>query len=630
MTRATTYRPDIDGLRAIAVMSVLLFHLDVSWLSGGFVGVDIFFVISGFLITRLIYAEMKETGTFSFNRFYLRRFMRLLPAAFIVLIAVLIAGYFLLLPDAYARLGKISAAAVFSLSNFFFWSEAGYFDVEATLKPLLHTWTLGVEEQFYLVWPITLWVLLSRKALSAQYWVPVIFLMAVGLASLISAEWMLNRSSETAFYLLPFRICEFAIGAGLVWIVDRFLLHKLLYEICTFCGLMLIGFAVFVFDEVTRFPGLMALIPCVGTGLIIFAGHKSRYISFGLKLGPVIAVGLISYSLYLVHWPLIVFFKIKFGDSLDLTAKAGLLLVSIVLAALLYKFIETPFRRPEGLLKRFNSKQKFSGFVGVMLLISGASAFIWHQNGWPGRYDDKGLGPLIEKSATVKTERSQYLSKVFKRENAETDQQKIVIIGDSYANDIFVALADNYTSKSFLKLTQNGCRPFLDFRSQDWTDDKAKLCERYIAKMINELQSNEAITHIIVSTRWSDESFDAYYKTIDWLKSLGKPIIVVGPRNRLGKSHPKILAEASTMDEYKEAAIKFTRYDFIDRLNEKAKHIDGATYIDMRAFQCPLACDNILNRAAPIPVIYDTAHFTIEGAQFLGANMYKAHPNLFD
>ena len=278
------------------MLSVLLFHLDVALFSGGFVGVDAFFVISGFLITRLIRDDV-AAGKFSFTRFYVRRARRIFPALFLTLAATFVAGYLLFSSQHLMRLGGALVSAVFSVSNFYFWGEAGYFDTAAHLKPLLHTWSLGIEEQFYLLWPAILVFTLLR----APRWAPVALLFVGGALSLFLSEFFV-RWPSIAFYLLPFRAFEFALGAVLVWLNPHRMKSAIWGELWVAAGLGMLGYSIVSFSGETPFPGLNALIPCVGTALIIYGG-ESRFLSRLLSNPIAVGIGLISYSLYLVHWP---------------------------------------------------------------------------------------------------------------------------------------------------------------------------------------------------------------------------------------------------------------------------------------------------------------------------------------
>ena len=348
----TKYQPHIDGLRAIAVLVVLLFHLGVSGFPGGFVGVDVFFVISGFLITRLIRSEIDETGTFAFGRFYLRRARRLAPALLLTLTLSLIAGVFLFSPESLKRLGAETLTSLTSTANIYFWQQADYFDVSTRLRAMLHMWSLSVEEQFYLLWPATI-VLLYRGRFRRAF---PILLGALVLTSL----WLnfpfgrgipagssilplaFENGKPTIFFLLPFRVFELGIGAMLAWLPSRWSLPKTAHDASLLLGLSLIGVSVASFDSELLFPSFYALVPCIGAALVIHSGEHSRCAAL-LRTKALVGIGLISYSLYLLHWPMIVFWEYAYGPArrweMVLLGAA-----SILLAMLSYRFVEQPFR----------------------------------------------------------------------------------------------------------------------------------------------------------------------------------------------------------------------------------------------------------------------------------------------
>ncbi|MCB0335296.1 MAG: acyltransferase, partial [Bdellovibrionales bacterium] len=277
------YRADIDGLRALAVLGVLIYHLDPAFLSGGFVGVDIFFVISGFLITQLIVSEVQETHQFRFGRFYIRRFRRLFPALLFTLTICLIFSFSILFPIHFERFSGALLHATFSLSNFFFWSESGYFDASSSVKPLLHTWSLSVEEQFYLIWPIFIVTITLR---TSRLTVPILVILLGGLSyycnylvfggdGLMLPEYLgteLDERAATAFFLTPFRIFEFAIGGIMTWLLTIGSRSNLLKELLVVGGLASIAYSMIAFSDGTIFPYYNALIPCIGTAMLIHAG----------------------------------------------------------------------------------------------------------------------------------------------------------------------------------------------------------------------------------------------------------------------------------------------------------------------------------------------------------------------
>lgn len=344
------YRSDIDGLRAIAILSVILYHADFSFFSGGFVGVDIFFVISGYLITQLILRDIK-TNNFSFLNFYQRRIRRLMPAAIVVFSTTVIFSIPLLTPRHFVLFGKSLMTALISISNVFFWKQTGYFNVQSLYKPLLHTWSLSVEEQFYLFWPLCLF--LSYKFLKKNTWV---FILLLGLGSLLLNYFFLDQP-ETIFYLTPFRVFELCIGGLLVYIqnLDFLKNHRRLYELMCFIGLAMMSATIVLYSNKTTFPYIAALLPCLGSALVILSANQSKTGSF-LKLPPMTFIGRISYSLYLIHWPVFVFYRYWKFNECTLTENIILILLSIVLAYFLYTYIEQPFRQIR------NSQYRISNF----------------------------------------------------------------------------------------------------------------------------------------------------------------------------------------------------------------------------------------------------------------------------
>lgn len=336
------HRPDIDGLRAVAVLPVILFHFGFTALPGGFVGVDVFFVISGYLITRLLVHDI-DAGSFSFARFYERRARRLFPALFVVVSATIALSPLLLSTTGTQDAWASAIATLTSLSNVFFYTVSGYFETDSLTKPLLHTWSLSVEEQFYMVWPLLVLALMrlgGRRALLAGMGV-------MGLISLFTAQTLLQIDKSAAFFLTPFRVVEFTIGAAVLWF-DRLGPNSgpsPLRGISLILGLAAIFYSVFTFSETTAFPGLSALIPAIGTALALWGGPSK---GFGWILNnPLMrGIGLISYSAYLVHWPIAVYFDAYAFRAPNFAEQLAMLASTMVISTLLYRYVEQPFRRP--------------------------------------------------------------------------------------------------------------------------------------------------------------------------------------------------------------------------------------------------------------------------------------------
>jgi peptidoglycan/LPS O-acetylase OafA/YrhL len=379
------YRADIDGLRAISVLSVLAFHLDPARTPGGFVGVDVFFVISGYLISGLAIEEL-EQGHFALRRFYERRIRRILPALVATVAASLALGLFLLMPGDYLETARSAAYALAASSNFFFLAHTGYFDVSADLMPLLHTWSLGIEEQFYLVWPLFL-VLCFRVAPRNRrgLWIGIIAVLMAGFALNV---WEIARSPKAAFYLPHTRAWEFAAGA-LVTMAPRLRLHaRWIGEALPLAGLALIAASVMTLSSARPYPGVDAILPVAGAALVLFTSSHTTLGARLLSVKPLTFLGRISYSLYLVHWPLTVFYRhYSNGENPDGIAAACIVVCATALAWASWRWIEQPFRRVQP-----GNRPLLAGMGAAVALVSLAAVAVVHSNGLPDRIPKPALG----------------------------------------------------------------------------------------------------------------------------------------------------------------------------------------------------------------------------------------------
>ena len=377
------YRPEIDGLRAMAILPVLFYHAGLSVFSGGFVGVDVFFVISGFLITSIIIRPIAERR-FSFAGFYERRIRRIFPALFAVAFCSTIAAAILLPPDGFKQYGESLASMTVFASNLFFRMTAalfGYFDSHSDVQPLLHTWSLSVEEQFYIFLPVTL-ILLNRYA--RRHLALVLILACI--ASFGLSVWAVAYKPLGAFYHLPTRAWELLIGSILAMQPLPPLRHRLLRELAGLLGLGLILYAACTFNKQTAFPGAAALLPCAGAWLIIYTGAAGPSLTKSfLSTRPMVFIGAISYSLYLWHWPIIAFTKYTLATS-NLTGWqiGGVILASLVMAFISFEWIEAPFRRPGQVITR---RRVLIGGVLVSAAFAGVGIVIGLAHGFPQRFD---------------------------------------------------------------------------------------------------------------------------------------------------------------------------------------------------------------------------------------------------
>lgn len=330
----------VDGLRAIAVLSVIFFHFGIFGFSGGYIGVDIFFVISGFLITRIIVAEIELTGGFSFLNFYKRRVRRLFPALLFVLLLSSLAALLLFTPENLVQYGGSLASAALSVSNILFWFESGYFDTASHLKPLLHTWSLSVEEQFYMVWPLLLLLMSSKSKKIAA-------IILLGLASFYLNHYYVKEAQpgfeSTLFFLSPFRVFEFSFGAICVYLEKNYPSKRAILELTALLGFALIGYSFVALDQASLFPYVNALPCCLGAALIILS-RGSVLTKLFLENKLAVAIGLLSYSLYLMHWPIYVFARYVFIDVSSVVMIAAMFFASLLLAIISFFYIERPFR----------------------------------------------------------------------------------------------------------------------------------------------------------------------------------------------------------------------------------------------------------------------------------------------
>lgn len=521
MSSSLRYLHHIDGLRAFAVLIVIFFHFGVVGFGAGFIGVDIFFVISGFLITRLIAHEFDSTGKFSFANFYLRRVRRLMPALFFVFALTTFAAVFILTPESLAGFGASLVSATFSLSNVFFWFESGYFDTSSNVKPLLHTWSLSVEEQFYLFWPAMLLLVLKKTTPSKRFFL----ILAIGMISFISTAYVVNRASpgfeSTIFYWAPFRVFEFAIGAAGVFIL-QLKIQRWLQEIMVIIALLLIGYSMNSLSEKSVFPYFNALPTCLATLLLILS-CDSYLVKILLKNKLAISIGLLSYSLYLVHWPVFVFCHYLFLNVTSLGWTLVMLLVTFSIAFLCYRFIEKPWR---------GARPGSSYFLGAMvtsalvLCLAGGS-MKWYQ-GWEWRYSpstalegakaaaesiDGGAGVFIRvqdieagKAARFK-DTNQACNILTMNDQSRCDMSKpiqLLVFGNSHEPDaynMFNALYQNHPLVNLIVFgTVNDCD--LTISGENITSvTQAHECQHRFATL-NDKQFIGRLTHIVYNTHY--------------------------------------------------------------------------------------------------------------------------------
>ena len=492
------YRPDVDGLRAVAVTLVLLFHAGLGF-SGGFIGVDVFFVISGYLITGLILKEQRA-GKFSLRNFWLRRIRRIIPAATVVVLAVLVAGVFLLPPRDYEELGRSTIAQQVMLSNVYFWRSTGYFAGSAELKPLLHTWSLAVEEQFYLCYPLLL-MLLHRFGRRATFLV--LGLLAVG--SLALSQYGVEHHPSAAFFLLPSRAWELLLG-GLVWFLPppRHVGPRVVAA-CSLLSLSAIVLTGWFYSSATAFPGLPALVPCVATALLIYS--NSLRLSFPatvLAVRPVVFLGLISYSLYLWHWPVLSFMRYRFGDQIPAPLIAAALAGATFIAIVSWRFVEMPFRRTS---HSFSGRFAVArGFVPPFAVVVTLAVVVVATDGvsvrlprsyYPWLYDEDSLSQYEMTADEIRGNGARTLG----RSSDKGEPLDWLVWGDSHAMAVapaFEKLSNDCGIRCAL-ITTSGTPPALGVWQLRHGEDETREWSESVVDFIE----NRKVRNVVLVARWS-------------------------------------------------------------------------------------------------------------------------------
>ncbi len=543
ITSDPAYRPDIDGLRALAVLAVIGFHAFPARVPGGFIGVDIFFVISGFLISSIILRGL-EAQKFNFWEFYSRRIRRIFPALTVVLLSTLVMGWYLLLPDEYARLGKHTTAGALFVSNWVLWGESGYFDIDAAAKPLLHLWSLGVEEQFYLVWPLFLvWVFRFKKTPIFAVTLVMLFSFALNIA--------LVRNFPEATFFLPFsRFWELLVGAVLAGMslrvapekdaIEEWLGQKYIGAIrilLSSAGLLMIGLSIGMLSKDSVFPGWLATFPVLGTAFIIASGASSWLNKYLLASRPVVSIGLVSYPLYLWHWVLL-FTATHLLDSGSVTEyrqyRVGAIGLSFVLAYATYLLVERPLRKvpAKAVAIKLCICLGLVAVTGIGILgsegalrqrfnIAEISAFQDIQAERSAQNRNYRYGTCL----LLRPQRIEEFGSECHPENG-TD---ISLLGDSYAAHLYPGLSELSQAHSWTlgQLTASACPPVLNFSFPDRPN-----CKSINEQIFNLKSKSKAIVLAADWPQyWNMEGFSRALRDslVNFKKSWMGKIVLVGP-----------------------------------------------------------------------------------------------------
>ncbi|WP_205341354.1 acyltransferase family protein [Denitrificimonas caeni] len=628
----TLFRAEINGLRAIAVISVVLFHFGVSGFSGGFVGVDIFFVISGFLMTSIVIRGVNKNN-FNFIDFYLARARRIIPALFFLAVVLLVIGWFYLSPDDYFNLAKEADRSLLFLSNNYFFKKSGYFDPSSHERLLLHTWSLSVEWQFYILYPI---LLLFISKFSIRLLPRAIFVLFA--LSFFYSVYKSYADPSYAFYMLPSRAWEMFLG-GLVYYAITYERYKLRKEWCGYLGLFSIALSILIYSPATVWPGVAALLPTIGTALIIYSGKDTFITSnfFSQKLGDW------SYSIYLWHWPLVVAILL-FDIEQTIVVNVILISLSVILGALSYFYIENPTR------KYLTSNNRFFVFLLILIplvAVLGAAKMIRYNKGVIDRLPDEVFA--VFNQANNKFDEMKRCQAT--RDNSDCvygdGDLDVIVVGDSHAMAIIGSVASTLEESRVLDWTQSGCPTINNIKA---TGSKPSRCNDFLSPRLNKL-SEYSDMPILVANRFSahflgpnekteivespglyltqpyhgfsapyiDEMYSGYVETLCALAE-NNAVYVLKPIPELKLNIPNMMGRALLVSgEQKRISISLAEYEERNqvalRLLDEVASRCNITLLD----PIPYLCDGerCYGDIDGLPIFYDDDHLNMRGSDLL-------------
>ena len=626
------YRPDIDGMRAIAVLAVVGFHAFPNWLRGGFVGVDIFFVISGFLISTIIFGSL-DKNNFSFIEFYSRRVNRIFPALLLVLASCFAVGWFILLPEEFKTLGSHIAAGAGFFSNLLLITESGYFDGSAETKPLLHLWSLGIEEQFYILWPILLWAATKTK----KTILPIILLALA--ASFALNIYGVHESPTSTFYSPLSRFWELLSGSLLAWIslysgnrkinqLGFFGDRALPRNINSALGAALILSSIIITSKEKSFPGWWAIPPVLGAVLIISAGPHAWINRKLLSNRALVWVGLISFPLYLWHWPILSFLRIIEGESPATHLVIGAVFASFTLAYLTYRIIERPARtKPK--------KHQTAVLIALMMTAGVAGVLTYTMNGFGFRFPQE-IQKIVQFRYDPKEPFRQYTCFLEKDQDftqfkdcgvtRDRSKETILIWGDSHAAQLYSGYKAAF-GKDFnlIQRTASLCMPIVGIEKQD----------RAFCKDINNdtlaLIKREMPDKVVLAAYWSQHDWPRVSETITRLKEIGiKRIDLIGPVPIWRDGLPKELYNHFKNDPLHRIpkrmldGLVFDSFQPIDAKLEEIARTGGANYISPAKILCNQdGCLTMLGDKADSIITFEVSHLTSTGSIYLVSKFPK-------
>ena len=658
------YRPDIDGLRAVAVLCVVAFHAFPSLIKGGFIGVDVFFVISGFLISTIIFENL-DRGTFSFYEFYARRIKRIFPALFLILISSFIFGWFALLADEYKQLGKHIAAGAGFISNFVFWSEVAYFDNLAEAKPLLHLWSLGIEEQFYIAWPFILWLAWKKKFN---------LLTLTAIATLISFALNLKGIKEDAvatFYSPQTRFWELLSGSFLAWFpiykkdllanyklrVDGWLgsvVHKEPFEadgktlanLTSFVGSLLLMYGLWRITKDVSFPGKWSIIPVLGAVFIILAGSKAWINRVILSNKVAVWFGLISFPLYLWHWPLLSFARIVEGETPSPNIRIAAVALSVLLAWLTYKLVERPVRLGKA------GRRSVAILILLMAVVGLVGYSTYVMDGFDSRSSIRSF--VNNKNELVRTPSSDEgclayieLKKPlfpYCRYTDVNSSETVAIVGDSHAQVAYAGIAEllKQRGKNTVLLANSSCPPFLGSPTGN-NQTELDVCNDRIEQLLQVLESKRDIKTVFVFTRGAvyttgtepltenknvtggrtiplEQFVNSAQISFNRLTSKGKTVFYVSENPELNFHPNSCLTRPFKIQDKNCIVKKESVYSRQSEYRKAFSSLKNITFIDSLPAFCPIDRCMVFDESGAL-LYADADHLSVAGSRFQVKNL---------
>ena len=609
------YRSDIDGLRALAVLGVVIFHLQLGFIPGGYTGVDIFFVISGYLISKTIFEEI-EKSEFSIANFYVRRARRILPGFLSVVALTSIAAYIFLHPSELVNYSKSAIASALFAANIFFYSSLDYFSPSANEIPLLHLWSLGVEEQFYIFFPLIALVAMRL----GKFWLNVT-VAGILLASLIISQSLLYIDPTSSFYLLPSRAFELLIGSLIALPNFPTIRNSKTSLASAFIGMAAIGASFFLYEETTKFPGVAALLPCLGAALLIVGCQRENIVGRALSLKPLRFIGKISYSLYLVHWPLIVFADRLFPTTDEKLRAACVFALCLVLATLNYIIIEQTFRKAK---QDWRPLRLLGISAASLACVVGISGYVTVKGGF--------VQPTATRTVNALAVLQYNYAKDFldgtcflRPEQTSTDalrigclpkasQKSALLWGDSHAIHLYPGLKPLFEDRGYFlgALTSSGCPPILDFDA--YLRPNCRASNDHDFEIIKQLHPSM----VIMSAIWplTPDAIENLKKTIDKLSDLGIKTVVLGTSPIYKQSVPLLVikkVEAGETDMISSDELELS--SIINSKNAVSAVVTATTakFVDVFKIICPNdKCP--MADADETPYYYDIHHFSPAGS----------------